>query len=174
MSDFITNTKNKLTYAYAPKKYELGTFASTEITTANTNSTLATHSANTLKAADQIRIAYSASVDNQSGNNEDFTFTLVLGGSSFPRTLTITDGNADTVGITADLTRINATSFFAQVNFIHIEDDGTITSYPVVSIVDDVDVTECTVTAENESVVSAGCDLVGEGGYLVVDTFEIN
>lgn len=174
MSDFITNTKAKLTYAYAPKKYELEAFASAEITTANTVSTLATHSANTLKSADQLRIAYRIVLDNQSVGEEDFTYTLDLGSTTFARTLTHATTDTDTVAIIADLTRVNSTSFLAHVNFIHTLEDGTITEYPVVSIVTDSTITEVTVTAENESTVAAGCDLVGSGGYLVVDTYEAN
>lgn len=172
MTDFLTNAKAKLTYAYSPKKYELEAFATTEITTANTVSTLATHSANTFKSADHIRLAYRLVLDNQSGNNEDFTYTLDLGDDTFTRTFTHATTDTDVVGITADLTRINSTTFLALVNFMRTTEAGTITQFPVITTITDTRVTEVTIKAENTSTVDAGCDLIGNGGYVVVDTFE--
>lgn len=169
---FLTELKGKLTYAYGPELIELDSFTTTEITTANTVSTLATHSANTLKSADLIKIGYRAAVDNQSVGGEDFTFTLDLGSDSFAQTVTVAAGDADIIGITATLTRINSTTFLAEINFIHTaETTGTITQFPVITTVTDTRVTECTITAENETTVASGCDLIGNGGFLLIDSF---
>jgi hypothetical protein len=176
MTDFITNTKAKLSYAYAPKVYELASSLTEEITTDNTVTTLATHSANTFKAADYIRIAYSLTNINASANSEDFTYTLNLGGEEFVQLLATANGETDQVVIQAQLTRINDSTFFAEVTFRHFPDE-VITdevTYSTFALVTDSDVTGVTITAENDTVVATGLDLSGLGGYILVDSFETN
>lgn len=171
MSDFLNNLTDKLAYAYEPKLFYLDAFSATEITTANTVSTLATYSSNKLKGADIVKVAYLLTVDNQADANEAFTFTLDLGTQAFTRSITINTTDTDKITITAEVVRISDTNFLATVNFSRQTEGDVITSYPVAVSILDSGVTEVTVKAENGSAINAGCDLIGAGGYVLVDTF---
>lgn len=171
MNTFTSILSDKLALATEPKRYELSAFPSTTITTANTISTLATYSSAHLKAADRIEAAYRLVVDNQSSATEGFTITLDLGADTFTRTFSIANTDTDVIGVTAKLTRISASTFLAELNFIFTVEAGTITTFPVVTTITDTRVTEVTIKAENTSTVGATCDLIGNGGYVVVDSY---
>lgn len=171
MSDFINNLTDKLTYAYEPKLFFLDAFPTTEITDANTVSTLATYSSNKLKNADHIKVGYRIFIDNQSDANEAFDITLNFGDSSITETVTVTTEESATVAISSELVRIDPSRFLVHTEFIFKEADNTVTYFFDTSISDLVEVTGVTITAENTSAINTGCDLQGSGGYVLVDTF---
>jgi len=168
---FINNLKDKLTYAYEPELIDLAAFPTTEITTDDTISTLATHSATTFKAADRIQVGYRSELANDSGNDEDYIFVLDFGGANWAQTLSIVDGGTDFVGVYADLVRSSSSLFVGTVSFVHQLSDGTVANYIFPAIIADSGVTEITITATNDTTNSAGFDLSGSGGYIIVDTF---
>lgn len=171
MNDFTSNLTNKLSLATEPRLFPLSTFASTAITTSNTVKTLASFSSNLLKAADRVEAAYRLVIDNQSAATELFNITVDLGTDTFVRQVSITNTDTDIVGVTTKLTRISSTKFLAEVNFIFTTEAGTITVYPVMSVINDSTVTKFAVKAENTSVVGAGCHLIGYGGYVLMDSY---
>lgn len=171
MSDFLDNLTDKLAYAYEPKLFYLDAFPATEITTANTVSTLATYSSNKLKAAEHIKVGYRIYIDNQADANEAFEITLSFGSNTFTATPTVTTAESAVILVSAEAVRISSSKFILNTEIVLQEADGTITHFFDCSSVDDSEVTEVTITAENTSAINAGCDLQGSGGYVLVDTF---
>lgn len=176
MTDFTSILKNKLTYAYAPELISMSALAATEVTTDDTVTTYATHSANTFKGADRLKFAYTATIDNASGNNELFAHKVDIGTTVITLNATTANGETDTILFEGELIRVSSTSFLYVVE-ITVYADGDVTSATTsrsFGLVADSTVTEVTFTSTNDSVISAGCDLAGLGGYIIVDTFETN
>ncbi len=175
MSDFITNTKAKLSYAYSPKRIALSPLAATAITTANTVTTIATHSSAELKSADIINFKYLVTNANAASADEEFEYTVDLGGEQFLITHTTVDAETDDILIEGELVKASATSFLSTIRVTTFSDQdysaGATTVFCQLLPLEDV--TKVAITAENLSTVDATLELTGVGGYITFDKFEL-
>lgn len=173
MPNFINELTNKLTYATEPKVYTLPALAAVEVTDDDTVTTLASYASNKLKAADYVKIAYNFNIVNASGNNELFVIAADYGATTFTvpsNVSTVTDAQTNAYTIILEFTRINSSSFLLYTT-VNATVNTTVTTTHTSAVIDDVDLTQFVLTATNDSIISAGLDVEGFGGYVLVDTF---
>lgn len=166
--NFIQNLNKKLNYATEASLINLGAVEATEVTTANTVVTLVDYASPKLDSVDIIEAQYVFAINNASGANEAITCVLYVGSNDITTTTATVNDGVDSDGF-ASIKAIKTTNgYLTTFTLSHHGQTATGTTMLSAS-----DFTELSLTAKNDSTAAAGLDIVGTGGYVILDNVNV-
>ena len=162
--NFLENLNKKLNFATEASLINLDAVAATEVTTANTVVDLVDYASPKLNSFDIIEAQYVFAVNNASGANEAITCVFYVGSNSVATTTATVNDTVDSDGSVSIRAVKTSNGYSTTFTLKHHGQSSADTVLLSAS-----DFSSLSLTAKNDSTAAAGLDIVGLGGYVMLD-----